>query len=721
MPALTLANLVAYCLQVASIVGIGAGLAGILRVSAPRVKLACWRVLLACCLVLPFVQPLAPLSVRVDEAVPAVAGEPSMAVATIADGTAPGTPVRARPLPLGLLVAAVLAAGAAVRLLWIGAGLVTLGRLRRLAPLLAPRPKGVDDASALAGADAEFRLTSAIARPVTFGAARPAVLLPDSFTSFSEDEQRAIACHELVHVKRRDWLRTIGDEIVRSVFWFHPAIWWLIEQIRVASEQVVDQDVVEITGVRQPYLDALVRLASVPPRLSLRPVSLLLCRSHLRERVTLLLKKEVSMSRARLVASLLTMAVVLVAGGTLVVTAIPLQGNVTSPPPAAPLGEQASIAPPALPTVMALADTGQAQTPVRTATGQGTQTAQKPGSIRPGEPTAPPQLPQQGASTPARIFSVAPAFPAGAEPGTSGVVVVALTIDAGGLVSDVAVVRGDPVFAQAVVDAARQWRYQPPKVAPYRTTVAVHVVPPAAAGEPTARALRVGDAVQPPVKIKDVKPAYPEEAKAARVQGVVIVEARINEAGLVTEARVLRSIPLLDAAALEAVAGWQFTPTLLNGVPVPIIMTVTVNFVLDPTAGGQSAPGGAARSTAGPPDDAARVSEALKQARAASQAAMVVPPDAVRADGNIQAPRKIKDVRPVYPPEAVAAKAQGVVIVEALVGADGKVQRARILRSIPLFDQAALDAVSQWEFEPVVVDGQPRPCLVTLTVNFTLR
>ena len=69
-------------------------------------------------------------------------------------------------------------------------------------------------------------------------------------------------------------------------------------------------------------------------------------------------------------------------------------------------------------------------------------------------------------------------------------------------------------------------------------------------------------------------------AQAARVQGVVILEAIIGPSGAVTEVKVLRSVPLLDDAAIAAVQQWQYTPTLLNGVPVPIIMTVTVNFTL---------------------------------------------------------------------------------------------------------------------------------------------
>ena len=91
---------------------------------------------------------------------------------------------------------------------------------------------------------------------------------------------------------------------------------------------------------------------------------------------------------------------------------------------------------------------------------------------------------------------------------------------------------------------------------------------------------RVGGNIKPPMKTKDVRPTYPPIAQSARVQGVVIIEATIGPGGKVQDARVLRSIPLLDAAALDAVRQWEFTPTLLNGVPVPVIMTVTVQFTL---------------------------------------------------------------------------------------------------------------------------------------------
>ena len=99
--------------------------------------------------------------------------------------------------------------------------------------------------------------------------------------------------------------------------------------------------------------------------------------------------------------------------------------------------------------------------------------------------------------------------------------------------------------------------------------------------DPGGRAVRVGGDIKEPKKIRDVRPAYPDVARAARVQGIVIIEATMDTAGQVEEARILRSVPLLDEAALAAVRQWLFTPTLLNGVPVPVVMTLTVNFKLE--------------------------------------------------------------------------------------------------------------------------------------------
>jgi protein TonB len=105
--------------------------------------------------------------------------------------------------------------------------------------------------------------------------------------------------------------------------------------------------------------------------------------------------------------------------------------------------------------------------------------------------------------------------------------------------------------------------------------------PPAPPASEQPRLVRTGGAIREPKKISGAPPVYPEIARQARIGGLVIVEAVIDEGGFVTDARVLRSVPMLDAAALAALRQWRYTPTLLNGVPVRVLMTVTFNFQLD--------------------------------------------------------------------------------------------------------------------------------------------
>ena len=92
--------------------------------------------------------------------------------------------------------------------------------------------------------------------------------------------------------------------------------------------------------------------------------------------------------------------------------------------------------------------------------------------------------------------------------------------------------------------------------------------------------LRVGGAVKPPTKRVDVKPVYPDDARAAGIEGVVVLDIVIGQDGSVIDARVLRSIPELDQAAVDAVLQWGYEPTLLDGEPVEVEMNVVINFSL---------------------------------------------------------------------------------------------------------------------------------------------
>ncbi len=127
----------------------------------------------------------------------------------------------------------------------------------------------------------------------------------------------------------------------------------------------------------------------------------------------------------------------------------------------------------------------------------------------------------------------------------------------------------------------------------------------------------------------------------------------------------------------------------------------------DAVAGREKADAVAAKETA----DAAAA-----KGRAAAARGRMLP---VRPGGRIMEPRKIKDVKPVYPAIAQSAGVSGEVVIEATIGSNGRVTDAKVLRSIPLLDKAALDAVRQWEYLPTMLNGSPVPVLVTVTVNFT--
>jgi TonB family protein len=89
---------------------------------------------------------------------------------------------------------------------------------------------------------------------------------------------------------------------------------------------------------------------------------------------------------------------------------------------------------------------------------------------------------------------------------------------------------------------------------------------------------RVGGEIQPPSRLTSVSPNYPEEARKAGLEGAVLLECTIDAAGRVSSVKVLAGSPPLVTAAVAAVKKWRYTPTMLDGIPVPVIITVTVNF-----------------------------------------------------------------------------------------------------------------------------------------------
>jgi len=297
-----LGNLAAYSIQVALVVVAAHLVAAVLRLRQPRFMLAYWQALLAACLLLPLIEPWQ----QAGLATPSGAATTVSAESGRVDSLVSLVPFQAWVLLL-------LLAGVGVGLLRLALGFWRLNHYRRAAVPIAPLSGALREAQALVGVEPAFYLSDRVDIPVTFGWLDPAVVFPKQFERMDESHQRAIACHELLHTARRDWLMNLAEELVLTLFWFHPALWWVVRSIRLSREQVVDGEVVALTGARKPYLHALLEIAAVP-RAMTPPAPLFLVENQLARRVAVLVK-EVRMSKPRLIASLVIALAVVVGAG----------------------------------------------------------------------------------------------------------------------------------------------------------------------------------------------------------------------------------------------------------------------------------------------------------------------------------------------------------------------------------------------------------------------
>jgi beta-lactamase regulating signal transducer with metallopeptidase domain len=327
-------NLVFWSAQVLLLVLAAGLLPRLLQIRQPRVLLPYWRALLVVSLALPFIQPwhrlqsIGSISIAPDLGRVSVIPESSPAVA---HWHFPSIQIVAQ------MIGVIILAGIAARFVMLALGLLKLRQFRQASsPIssLAESAAVLEKTRAQVGAGAEFRLSN-VDSPVTFGFAAPVILLPERFSSMDAQFQAAIACHELLHVRRHDWAHHLFEEILRAVFWFHPVFAWLIARIRLAREQVVDLEVVRLTRARKTYLEALLEFAVGRTRIAAVPAPPFLAERQLAERVALMLK-EVRMSRTRLIASLTVIACCIALAIIFAVSTFPLK--------AAPLTAQSASA-----------------------------------------------------------------------------------------------------------------------------------------------------------------------------------------------------------------------------------------------------------------------------------------------------------------------------------------------------------------------------------------
>lgn len=233
-----------------------------------------------------------------------------------------------------------------------------------------------------------------------------------------------------------------------------------------------------------------------------------------------------------------------------------------------------------------------------------------------------------------------------------------------------------------------------------------------------------------------VAPAADRRTRS-RQSSLVVASLIVHAALFVVLIVVSILLPEVLPTPRSSALAWDGGPQLVRlvDIPLPPPPPVRTPVVAPPAPSSNAAPVVAPEGIAPepvhapPPEPVERGLDGLVQG-SATGAALVVPPpppapvappsQPVRLHAGIDAPRKVKDATPLYPALARSAGAQGVVILEAIIDVDGNVVSTRILRSIPLLDEAAVDAVRQWKYTPARLNGEPVPVVVTVTVNFTL-
>ena len=490
-----LRNLAAWSLQVGVLALVAAVLSRLLPIERPRARLAFGQALLLLVVGLPVAQPWRSATLEVGwtlATTPLGASPQAATLGAISSSVTPEWPV---------LLAALLLLGLVVQLSRVGAGLVRLRWLRRHGRAWNP-PAWLGALRNELAPRADFLLSDETATPATFGLRRPAILLPSSFESMERECQRAIAAHELVHARRGDWLALVLEETLRALLFFHPAVHWLVGRVRLAREQTVDATVVHLMGGRQVYVESLVEVARMRVSTRALPAAPFLGKSHLRERVDLLLK-EVVMSRVRTQIHAGVSAALILLAASWAVSAAPLH---SAPTPASGVVIEAARFSTIDGTVQlrrvgrlewvpaTQGEVLRADDEVRTGPGasaeirfaDGTLFKVRPDTLVQIEEVVPnsvivstPSAEDKGeAGPPARlVHKVNPVYPESAKADRAeGVFRLAVVVGKDGAVRDARVVAssstpgrlddatallGDTRLAEAAVAAVRQWRYEP--------------------------------------------------------------------------------------------------------------------------------------------------------------------------------------------------------------------------------------------------------------------
>jgi TonB family protein len=448
--------------------------------------------------------------------------------------------------------------------------------------------------------------------PAVIGWLRPAIVVPMSvIAGLSPAYLDAILAHELSHVRRRDYLVNLVQCVVETLLFYHPGVWWLSRRIRIEREHCCDDLAASLCDSRLTYASALASLESL--RSQSPAFAMPATGGVLLHRIRRLVEPRWS-------------SIPDFSGGfamCVVATLLLLVGQVTATPPTGPPADVAVVQTPAAPIEPASEPRMTEQAPqAQSAAIEGTVVDATGGTI-PGATvtlTSAVSAATNRATTDPRgrfAFANLPPGPYDLAVSLTGFktargrvdlrggqrFATRIRLDVGTLTEEIHL-RGTPpttpadpnarqLAASGLFDAAKRY-YQEGRLreAEAMTARALAMVRdelkqqqeqllPNMEPREQSGPIRVGGSIKEPRKTRDVPPVYPMIAQQARVQGYVIIEAVIGIDGRVKEATVLGGQAMLQEAALEAVKQWEYTPTLLNGVPVEVIMNVTVSFKLN--------------------------------------------------------------------------------------------------------------------------------------------
>jgi TonB family protein len=546
------AALAVYSLQILIMIAAAALGAAAVPLSLPAARLRFWQVVTAGCLALPLL-PFA---------------APGAASATVTFGAADVAIRAAGPVASSSAVTWttalwIVAGGILLRASWLALGAWRLRGIRRRA---VPCALSVDLEAMRAAMAVRARCftTADLAQPATFGVLRPVILLPRTFTSLEPDAQRAVLCHELLHAARRDWLAVLGEEALKCVFWFHPAMWWLMDRLHLTREQLVDQLVVARTASRRVYMDALLRCADAEA--FALPATAFIRRRHLVARLHEL-SKEPHMTRRRLVISAGALLLALAGATTAVVRAFPLEINgVLAQTADTRLDIRlAELAPAAGLTEAAVLGSGQ---PVYL----------RAETIATRADVSAAQVVDDGAGHIAIAVAFDQSGSARMTAATRGHLGKPVAILLDGRVIAAPVLRG-PIGASATITGSFTKAQAEAIVRGLRPAAAAA---PAAAPRPQAYTTQDPGVVLP-VALSKARPMYTQAAMDAKIQGVVELTAVVTAAGTIGNMSIVQSLDPtygLDDAALEAVSQWTFTPGTKDGTPVDVEVHISIRFTL---------------------------------------------------------------------------------------------------------------------------------------------